>query len=211
MQITSHSFRDGQRIPGEYAFAVIDPANHVALSQNRNPHLAWSDVPAGTQSFVVVCHDPNVPSRPDDVNRDGRVIAADLPRVDFFHWILIDIPEGTREIAAGTHSDGVTPRGKPASGVVGGGRHGVNDYTAWFAGDEQMSGNYYGYDGPCPPWNDALVHHYIFTVYALAESGLQIEGQLDGRSVRAALAKARVLGQSSLTGLYTLNPGVTIA
>jgi phosphatidylethanolamine-binding protein (PEBP) family uncharacterized protein len=74
-----------------------------------------------------------------------------------------------------------------------------------------MRGNYHGYDGPCPPWNDALVHRYIFTVYALAESRLRIEGQLDGRSVRAALAKAQVLGQANLTGLYTLNPNVAIA
>jgi Raf kinase inhibitor-like YbhB/YbcL family protein len=211
MHLTSHNFQEGQHIPGEYAFAVIDPANHIALAQNRNPHLAWSDVPVGTQSFVIVCHDPDVPSRPDDVNQEGRVIAVDLPRVDFFHWLLIDIPAETREIAASTHSDGVTPRGKPASDVVGGGRHGVNDYTAWFAGDEQMRGNYHGYDGPCPPWNDALVHRYIFTVYALAESRLRIEGQLDGRSVRAALAKAQVLGQAGLSGLYTLNPNVAIA
>ena len=88
--------------------------------------------------------------------------------------------------------------------------HGINDYTAWFAGDEQMRGDYYGYDGPCPPWNDALVHRYIFTVYALAEARLLVEGRLDGRSVHAALAQVRVLGQASLTGLYTLNPGVMI-
>ena len=30
-----------------------------------------------------------------------------------------------------------------------------------------MSGDYFGYDGPCPPWNDSIVHHYVFTVYAL--------------------------------------------
>ena len=124
MQLTSHSFQDGQRIPGEYAFAIIDPVSHIALSQNRNPHLVWSDVPAGTQSFVIACHDPDVPGRPDDVNQEGRVVSADLPRVDFFHWILIDIPAGTREIAAGAHAAGVTPRGKPAFDLIGGGRHG---------------------------------------------------------------------------------------
>ena len=37
----------------------------------------------------------------------------------------------------------------------------------WFASDENMAGNYGGYDGPCPPWNDERVHHYITTVYAL--------------------------------------------
>ena len=31
-----------------------------------------------------------------------------------------------------------------------------------------MAGNYFGYDGPFPPFNDSLVHHYVFTLYALA-------------------------------------------
>ncbi|MEG1456295.1 MAG: phospholipid-binding protein, partial [Comamonas sp.] len=48
MQLTSQSFQDGQPIPGEFAFGVPDAAAHVALSANRNPQLAWSDVPEGT-------------------------------------------------------------------------------------------------------------------------------------------------------------------
>jgi phosphatidylethanolamine-binding protein (PEBP) family uncharacterized protein len=71
MQLISQSFQDGQRIPGEFAFAVPDAASHVALSSNRNPHLAWSDVPDGTRSFVLVCHDPDVPSKGDDVNQEA--------------------------------------------------------------------------------------------------------------------------------------------
>jgi phosphatidylethanolamine-binding protein (PEBP) family uncharacterized protein len=46
-------------------------------------------------------------------------------------------------------------------------RHGINDYTNWFTSEANMRGDYYGYDGPGPPWNDALVHHYAFTLYAL--------------------------------------------
>jgi|HubBroStandDraft_2_1064218.scaffolds.fasta_scaffold1321050_1 phosphatidylethanolamine-binding protein (PEBP) family uncharacterized protein len=61
MQLTSRSFRDGGAIPGEFGFAVIDPASHISLSCNRNPHLAWSDVPDDTKS-VVICHDSSVPS-----------------------------------------------------------------------------------------------------------------------------------------------------
>lgn len=208
MQLTSQSFQDGQAIPGEFAFGVPDAATHVALSANRNPQLAWSGVPAGTQSFVVVCHDPDVPSRGDDVNQEGREVPATLARVDFFHWLLLDIPAGTTQIAAGAHSNGITPRGKPGPAAPEGLRHGINDYTSWFAGDEAMKGDYYGYDGPCPPWNDTLVHHYIFTVYALATPRLEVEGALTGDNVRAALAGAQVLGQASLTGLYSLNPAV---
>ncbi|MGG4775228.1 YbhB/YbcL family Raf kinase inhibitor-like protein [Paenalcaligenes sp. Me52] len=210
MQLISHSFKDGQAIPGEFAFAVPNAAQHVALSANRNPHFAWSNVPVGTQSFVMVCHDPDVPSRGDDVNQEGREVPADLPRIDFFHWLLLDIPANTTEIAAGSHSDGVTPRGKPGPDTMGGMRHGINDYTAWFAGDEQMKGNYHGYDGPCPPWNDTRVHHYVFTVYALATPSLLVNGPLTGANVLAALKTAPVLGQASLTGLYSLNPCVPL-
>jgi phosphatidylethanolamine-binding protein (PEBP) family uncharacterized protein len=84
-------------------------------------------------------------------------------------------------------------------------RQGLNDYTGWFASDAAMSGDYYGYDGPCPPWNDSIVHHYIFTLYALSVSRLEVEGTLTGAAVRAAL-KPHILAQSALTGLYTLNP-----
>ncbi|MGL9720849.1 YbhB/YbcL family Raf kinase inhibitor-like protein [Symbiopectobacterium sp.] len=211
MQLISQSFQDGQAIPGEFAFAVPDRAAHVALSSNRNPHLAWRDVPPGTQSFVIVCHDPDVPSKGDDVNQEGREVPATLPRVDFFHWLLLDVPPTVTEIAAGAHSNGVTPRGKSGPAAPDEGRYGINDYTAWFAGDEQMKGDYHGYDGPCPPWNDALVHHYIFTVYALAVPALAVNGPLDGANVRAALATAPVLAKASLTGLYSLNPAVPVA
>ncbi|CAN7262414.1 YbhB/YbcL family Raf kinase inhibitor-like protein [Pseudoduganella sp. LjRoot289] len=205
MKLFSQSFDNGAAIPGEFAFAVIDPINHIALSSNRNPHLAWSDVPAGTQSFVVVCHDPDVPSSGESVNQEGKEVPATLPRVDFFHWLVLDIPAAQREIAAAEHSNGVTPRGKPGPGGPAGVRHGVNDYTNWFAGDEHMMGSYFGYDGPCPPWNDTLVHHYIFTVYALDQAKVLVDGPLDGASVRAALA-GHVLAEASITGTYTLNP-----
>ncbi|MGC2944622.1 YbhB/YbcL family Raf kinase inhibitor-like protein [Burkholderia ambifaria] len=208
MQLTSQSFKDGEHIPAEFAFAVPDAVTHVSLSSNRNPHLAWSDVPEGTRSFVVICHDPDVPSRGDDVNQEGREVPASLPRVEFYHWLLLDIPPGTTGIAAATHADGVTPRGKSGPAAPEGLRHGINDYTGWFASDEQMKGDYYGYDGPCPPWNDTLVHHYVFTVYALATPQLEISGPLTGTNVRAALDTAPVLAKASLTGLYSLNPKV---
>ncbi len=209
MKLLSDSFPDGGRIPGEFAFAVIDAKHHVALSSNRNPHLCWSEAPADTQSFVIICHDPDVPSRGDDVNQEGRQVPADLPRVDFFHWTVIDLPASTREIAAGSHSHGVTTRGKAGPKAPGDAtwRHGLNDYTGWFANDHDMDGDYYGYDGPCPPWNDSIVHRYVFTVFALDVPELNIDGPLTGSSVRAAL-NGHVLAQASLTGTYTLNPSL---
>ena len=127
MKLSSPNFSDGAPVPGTNAFCVPDPANHVTLAPNRNPALAWSDLPAGTKSLVLLCHDPDVPTRPDDVNQEGRVVPSDLPRFDFFHWVLVDIPPTAGGIAEGSHADGVTPRGKPGPDAPGGMRHGLVD------------------------------------------------------------------------------------
>ena len=130
MELISESFEDGALIPGDYSFAVAHPATRIALGKNRNPHLKWSHVPPGTKSFVLICHDPDVPSRADDVNQEGRSVAASVPRVDFYHWVLLNIPANAQEIAAGSHSEGVVPHGKPGPETRSGLRHGINDYTA---------------------------------------------------------------------------------
>src|SRR5512142_624935 len=82
MKISSRSFSNGQRIPAAYAMGVPGKDGPVP-GPNKNPHVAWSDVPNGTKSIALICHDPDVPSRPDDVNKKGRVVPYDLPRVDF--------------------------------------------------------------------------------------------------------------------------------
>ncbi len=209
MKLTTTAFADMAPIPGEFAFAVIDPAAHVKLSGNRNPDFAWSDLPPGTRSLALLCHDPDVPSRGDDVNQEGRVVQASLPRVDFFHWVLVDLPPNLRGIARGIHSDGVVPRGKAGPRAPDSARHGVNDYTGWFAGDADMEGSYFGYDGPCPPWNDEIVHRYIFTLYALDVTELPVTGKFTGPEARTAMQR-HVLAQSAITGRYALNPAVKL-
>jgi phosphatidylethanolamine-binding protein (PEBP) family uncharacterized protein len=112
MQLTSTAFAEGGRMPVALAFGAIDPDAHVKRSENLNPDLRWSEVPAGTKSLALICHDPDVPSRGDDVNQEGRTVPASLPRVDFFHWVLIDLAPDTPPLARGEFSRGVTPRGK---------------------------------------------------------------------------------------------------
>ena len=85
MKLISKNIIDGQPIGEDYAFGAYDPENHVRLTANTSPHLAWSGAPTGTQSFALLVHDPDVPSRADDVNQEGRTVPHDLPRVDFFH------------------------------------------------------------------------------------------------------------------------------
>lgn len=205
MKLSSNSFANGQRIPKEFAFAIPDTAHHVSLGKNLNPHLAWTDVPEGVKSFAMICLDPDVPSKGDDVNQEDRSVPANLPRVDFFHWVLVDLPAKLCEIAVGEFSNEVTPRGKAGPAAPHGARRGINDFTALFANDNDLRGEYFGYDGPFPPWNDELLHHYVFTLYALDIERLPLEGHFNGHAALAAM-QGHILAQASLTGTYTLNP-----
>jgi Raf kinase inhibitor-like YbhB/YbcL family protein len=209
MKLTSESFGNNERIPAEFAFCAPDPKTHATLSKNLNPQLAWNDLPKGTQSLVLICHDYDVPSKGDDVNQEGKTIPASLPRVDFYHWILVDLDPQGGPIKAGEFSNGVSARGKMGPEGPRGTRQGINDYTAWFASDKEMSGNYFGYDGPCPPWNDTIPHHYVFTLYALDVAKCGVSGTFKGPDVLAAI-RGHVLGQAALTGVYSLNPAVKV-
>ena len=204
MRLWSTSWANGERIPTRCAAGQPDGATGVTFSDNLNPHLAWSEVPAGTRSFALICHDFDVPSRGDDVNQPDREVPADLPRVDFFHWVMVDLPASLNQIGEGEFSQGFTPHGKGGPATLHGARHGLNDFTGWFAGNAEMAGNYFGYDGPFPPFNDSLVHHYVFTPYALGVARVPVEGHFTGAQVREAIYP-HVLAEATLSGTYTLN------
>jgi len=205
MKLWSDSFRDGEAIPAEFAFARIDPRHRVALAPNRNPHLSWWDLPEGTRSVAVICVDADAPSLLDDVNHPDREVPASLPRADFHHWVLVDLPPSVTSIGAGQFSDEVVPKGKDGPETLHDARHGLNDYTGWFSQDPDMAGEYFGYDGPCPPWNDARVHCYEFAVYALAVDRLPLGGRFTGPQALAAM-QGHVLARAAIRGIYTLNP-----
>lgn len=209
MKLSSQSFRDGGAMPGRCAFAVADSRSHVRLSDNRNPELSWSDAPKGAKSFALICVDPDAPTRPDDVNQEGRTVPKSLPRADFIHWVLVDIPATVTHIEEGVCSQGVTARGKTAPKGPPGSRQGQNDYTAWFKGDKDMGGVYLGYDGPCPPWNDELPHRYRFELYALDLAHCPVDGAFTAAGVRKAIA-GNTLAKAEINGVYTLNPAVKL-
>jgi hypothetical protein len=204
VKVRSDTFDDGARIPDRCAFGVHDPEIHVRLSDNLNPHLAWSDVPAGTKSFAIVADDPDAPTVGTDVNKPGRTVPRSLPRAHFTHWVLVDLPADRRQIAEGECSNAVTVGGKPGPHAHLG-RHGLNDYTGWFSGDDEMRGEYHGYDGPCPPWNDERVHHYVFPVYALDVERLPVVGAFSRADVLAAV-QGHVLGSAAVAGTFSIYP-----
>ncbi len=71
MTLASPSFADGARIPKLFTCDGGD----------RSPALAWSHVPEGARSLVLVCDDP------------------DAPAGDWVHWLLMDIPATEKGVA----------------------------------------------------------------------------------------------------------------
>lgn len=208
MRISSDSFEHGRRLPAEFAAGQARPDGTFGFAPNRNPHLSWDDVPAGTQSFALLCIDPDVPTVPEMVGRDDVQIPADQPRCDFHHWAMVDLPAGLRDIAAGSCSDGVVPHGKSSPPGPAGARQGLNDYTGWFASDATMAGQWRGYDGPFPPPNDLRLHRYFFRVFALDVATLDVPDDFHAGDVLAAM-QGHVLAEAATYATYSLNPAVT--
>jgi Raf kinase inhibitor-like YbhB/YbcL family protein len=203
MQLSSKSLVPGQAIAATNAMGVPGPAGPVP-GPNKSPHLAWSGVPASARSFAVIAVDADAPTRADDVNKPDRTVPYDLPRADFVHWVLADIPVSVSELSEGVDASGLTAKGKPPGRTPHGVR-GLNDYTSWFAGDPDMEGQYAGYDGPWPPFNDERRHHYTFTVYALDVESLDLTGAFNRAEVLKAI-EGHVLAQESITCWYAINP-----
>jgi Raf kinase inhibitor-like YbhB/YbcL family protein len=202
MRLSSTSLQNGHPIAAE--FAAGDAAG---FAPNRNPPLAWSEVPEGTRSFALLCVDPDVPTVPDTVGRQDRTVPRDQPRADFVHWAMADIPAALREIAAGSCSEGFTVKGKTTPAGPAGSRQGLNDFTGWFAGNPDMAGQYLGYDGPYPPFNDERVHRYFFRLFALDVAQLDLPTPFTAADVHRAM-HGHVLAEAALHGTYTLNPAL---
>jgi Raf kinase inhibitor-like YbhB/YbcL family protein len=91
MQVSSPAFSDGQAIP----------ANFTADGADKSPELRWGGAPTNTQSFALICEDP------------------DAPRGTWTHWVLFNLPADTPSLPEGVATDKELP---------GGGRQGKNDF-----------------------------------------------------------------------------------
>ena len=80
MKLHSDSFNHGRPIAPEFAMGAVN-----GFGGNRNPHLAWSDVPAATRSFALLCIDPDAPSDASLAGKSGVEIPIDHVRADFVH------------------------------------------------------------------------------------------------------------------------------
>lgn len=80
-RLSSPAFADGAPIPKRY----------TSDDENVSPRLTWQAPPAKTESFALVCEDP------------------DAPKGLFVHWLLWNVPADRREL-----EEGVLPRGELA-------------------------------------------------------------------------------------------------
>jgi Raf kinase inhibitor-like YbhB/YbcL family protein len=192
-------------IPTKFAFCQATAKGHAGPSTDISPSISWSKGPRGTQSYVVILNDTDSPKTDrDKMNKEGMTVPKTAERQTFYHWVVADIPASVRTLKEGAGSTARVVHGKPAA-PTGGGVSGLNMFTMAFAANEAMKGKYFGYDGPCPPWNDENIHHYHFMVYALSVKSLGLGAEFDGPAVVAAM-KGKVLAEGKLDATYTTDP-----
>lgn len=194
MKLISENFAQGELIPEAFAWGRIGSEGTVR-SANLNPHLAWSDVPEGTASFVLACLDDDVPTQLEERDLSGE-LPVSQPRRRFVHWVQPNCPVTVREIPEGALAE----TKKCTSGF---GDLGINDYSR---GARPMPGETgTGYDGPCPPFFDARWHYYRFMVFALDVEKLALPPEFTWQDVEVAM-KGHIITSAELVGRYTLNP-----
>jgi Raf kinase inhibitor-like YbhB/YbcL family protein len=205
LKVKVDALKSGGTLANKYAFCAPAAQGHTKAGQNINPSISWSKGPYGTRSYAVILSDPKSPAEHREMmNKEGMTMGADVKRHDFYHWVLVDIPLNVRSIKEGADSNARVVHGKPATPSAAGVK-GLNDYTKVMAANDAMKGQYYGYDGPCPPWNDDVVHDYHFTVYALSVNSLDLPKDFDGAAALDAM-KGKILAQGVVIGNYSQNP-----
>lgn len=76
---------EGPSTPFEVTSTAFDaqasiPATYTCDGEDISPPLSWSDPPQGTQSFALICDDPDAPSG------------------TWVHWMLFNIPADRRSL-----------------------------------------------------------------------------------------------------------------
>lgn len=90
--LTSSAFSEGEMIPTKY----------TCDGEDVSPPLRWQDAPEDTQSFALICDDP------------------DAPGMTFVHWVIFNIPGTATSLAEGVN---------PARELPDGSRQGTTNFN----------------------------------------------------------------------------------
>ena len=111
IQLKSTAFGAHEWIPARYTGEGIDVS----------PPLAWKNVPDGTQSFAIICHDPDAP-------------LVTPSQYGYVHWVLYGIAGDVRTLSednslyvGGQNDFGNTHYGGPMPPPG----HGIHQYYFW--------------------------------------------------------------------------------
>lgn len=106
MKIKSTAFENKGMIPGRY----------TCDGEDISPPLEWHDTPDGTQSFSLICDDP------------------DAPMGTWVHWVVYDIPPNINALPEHTPSE---------NELTNGGKQGRSDFgTIGYGGPCPPSGTH---------------------------------------------------------------------
>lgn len=97
------------------------PKKHTGEGPDVSPPLIWSNVPDGTRSFALFCHDPDAP-------------LVTPGAYGFVHWVLYNIPTSVTALDEDDQrfTNGVTDFGANAyGGPMPPEGHGVHHYFFW--------------------------------------------------------------------------------
>jgi Raf kinase inhibitor-like YbhB/YbcL family protein len=206
--LRSDTLADGEPIPIEHAVATPTPEGRAEMAgRDLSPHLHWEGTPDGTRSFALSVVDPDVPADRGRMGVDGLSLGEEEPRVEFAHWLVVDIAPDVDELPAGSGGDGFVAHGKPPGPMLAGGVSGANGYGGLFQGNPALEGTYGGWDGPFPPWNDERIHRYVTTVYALDVPSTGLTGAYSLEDFRGAIS-GHILAEATIVPTYTLNPSL---
>lgn len=120
LQLTSTAFTKG----------VAIATQHTGEGADISPALAWSNIPEGTQSFAIICHDPDAP-------------LVKKASYGFVHWVLYNLPADLNQLDEGTNAGtpGINDFGNLGyGGPMPPDGHGVHHYYFWvLAFDKQLN------------------------------------------------------------------------
>ena len=95
LQLSSSAFADGTMIPEKYTCVAAMGAGGgmggMDVSKMTSPPLSWVNAPAGTQSFVLLLHDPDAHA------------AKSID--DITHWMIFNIPGDATSLPEGVKAD----------------------------------------------------------------------------------------------------------